>query len=504
MPTPGRQVLERLRQRLELVREEAARVRRDFDAVDRRMEECVARRGEALVELARHDLPDITHESIERSFEGIRDDLRSILARKERAQQELQGRLQRCQQAVEQLEAEVAAATEALNRLVDRRRELEADVAARLRKDPEFQRLSPLAIDAEQRLQADEQRAEEVQLEAAEKLPAYDRSALFQYLYRRGFGTPAYVHVGWRRSFDRWVARLIDYERHRRGYEFLRKTPLLVDAEVARRRADFHALMEQVEAIEDRVSDATGLTDVLRQGTEQGEARDRLIDRLTAEQSQRQQVEAELQALDQQQGRFYSEALARYAQFLARTETSLLQSRASQTPDPVDDEIVSRIAWLTSEIDRLKPEVAALGERSRAAEQRTEGLSFVVRRAEQANVDSDRCTTGDVEGIDRDLERFLAGAMNQNDLWRAIQDRLQFEATWVEATAAGAGQMLNHPASRVLLQVLVEAAASGMSSAGRVRSAERSIYRRTQAGQQRRTAIDRPSPGRGFSTRRGF
>ena len=292
---------------------------------------------------------------------------------------------------------------------------------------------------------------------------------------------------------------MIDYERHRRGYEFLRQTPVLVAEEVARRRADFHALMEQVEAIEDRISDEVGLTVVLRAGQEHGAQHDQVIARLNQEQAQAQQVEAELHSLDQQQGRFYAEALERYTRFLSDTETAVLQSRATQTADPKDDELVSRIAWLTQEIARLRPEVETLAGRQREAEQRSEGLSFVVRRAEQANLDSDRCTAEDATGIDRDLDRFQAGAMNQNDLWRTIQDRLRFEPTWVESTATNAGQMLNHPVSHVLLQALAQAASTALQQ-----SAQRSVQRRAQAGPARRIEIGRPSPSKGFTTRGGL
>jgi chromosome segregation ATPase len=481
-------------------------MRAEYDAIDRRVDEYVVRRGEAIVELARHDLPDISQASVEQTYAGIRDDLRSILARKERAQAELQGRLARCQSAIGESQQQVAAAAVVLNQLVAKRTELQQQAAERLKGDAEFQQLSQQALAAEMQLKANEERAEELQLDAAEKLPAYDRSRLFGYLYNRRFGTPEYAHRGWTRSLDRWVAKLIEFERHRVGYDFLRKTPELVKAEVDRRRVAFHAQMEQVEAIEARVSDDVGLSAVLEQGRTQGAEHDRFSARLAQEQAQAQQVESELHALNAEQGRFYVEALERYTRFLSDTETSVLQARASQTADPRDDELVSRIAWLTEEIARLRPDVQAIETRSRDAEQRSEGLSFVVRRAEQANLDSDRCTAEDLGGVERDVERFLAGAMNQNDLWRAIQDRLKFEPTWVETAATGAGQMLNHPTSHVLLQALAQAASVALQQ-----SAERSVQRRTQVNQPRRIEIGgsppritRPTPSKGFTTRGGF
>lgn len=511
MPTPGRHILAELRARLDRVRDDAARVRGDFEAVDRRMDDCVAKRGEAIVELARHDLPDISQASIERTFAEIRDDLRAILARKERAQTELQGRLERCRATVAELQQQSDALTQTLSALNTRRQELEQQAAERLRGDAEFQGLSQQAITAELQLKANEERAEELQLEAAEKLPAYDRSRLFTYLHRRRFGMPEYPCRGWTRSLDRWVARLIEYERHLRGYEFLRRTPPLVAEEVARRRGDFNALMERVEAIEDHVSDDVGLTAILREGEARAADHDRLLARLTEAQTQAQKVDSELINLDQQRSTFYAEALQRYTRFLADTETAVLQARAQQTADPVDDEIVSRVAFLTQEIERLQPEVAALAARSKGAEQRTEGLSFVVRRAEQAQLDSDRCTARDPAAIDRDVDRFIAGAMSQGDLWSAIQRELHFEPTWVETTASGAGQMLNHPASHVLLQAIAQAASAAIQQSARSgqwtprqQSAQRSVQRRAHASETRRIESGRPTPSQGFWTRGGF
>ncbi len=317
---------------------------------------------------------------------------------------------------------------------------------------------------------------------------------------------------------DRWLARLINYERNRRGYEFLRNTPSMVAAEVERRKNDFNALMERVEAIEDRVSDEVGLTEVLREGAAQGSEHDKLISKLSDEQAHAQQIEAELQGLDQQQGRFYADGLERYVRFLSETETTVLESRARQTVDPADDEIVSRIAWLTREIERLQPELSRMDNRSQEAEQKSEGLSFVVRRAEQANLDSDRCTAKDVAGIERDLDRFAAGAMNQNDLWNSIRDQLDFEPTWVESTAIGAGKALNHPVSHVLLNALAHAAVTTLSQASqsrppsypravsesRSKSAHRSVARRAPVVHARRVETSRPSPSKRFTTRGGF
>lgn len=511
MPVPGRDVLANLRRRLEEARAHTAGVRQEFEAVDRQVDEFVARRGEAIVELAKHDLPDMSQSSIERTFTEIRDELKTILGRKERAQAELNGRLERFRASIRDLQQKVSAAAAELNRLVAKRSELERTTTDRLKADAEFQQLSQQAIQAEMQLKANEERTAELQREAKEKLPAYQSSRLFQYLQQRRFGTPEYVHTGWTRSMDRWLARLIHYERHRRGYEFLMHTPALVEQEVERRRGDFNNLMERIETIEDRVSDDVGLTDILRAGEVQGAAHDKLTQQLTDEQGRAQQVEAELLALDQQQGRFYTEALERYVRFLGETETAVLEARARQTTDPVDDEIVSRITFLTNEIARMQPEMGRLERRAQDAEKISEGLSFVVRRGEQSDLDSDRCSTSDPHRIEGEIDRFMSGGMNENDLWNSIREKLHFEPTWVESTVRSAGDAMNHPVSQVLMSALAHVAVAAVSQASPSsssmsysQSVQRSVQRRAPAAQTRRVEAKRPAPGKRFTTRGGF
>jgi hypothetical protein len=484
MSTPGRRLLDSLRQHLAQVREEAAQVRGDYDALDGRVREFVSDRGQAIVELASLYLPEISQATVAGSLEGIRGELQGILERKLRAQEELRGRLARCAAVVKTSETELAALTERLNALAARRETLEQEVAKRLATDPEFQQLSRQALDAELQLDANEQRVEEVQLEASRKLPAYSGSRLFMYLYRRQYGTPEYTARGFTRRIDSWLARWIGFLPARTGYEFLKRTPELVTAEVEQRRVAFDQLMDQVEASEQQIADAAGLTPVLREGEQVGTERDRLLARLSEEREQSQRVDAELLQLDTRQGRFYQEALQRLTSFLQSTETSVLEQRARQTPEPADDQIVSRIDWLTKEIARVQPEVAELLKRSQGAEARSEGMSFVVRRAEQANIDSDRCTVKAGSDIDRDVEQFLKGGMNAQDLWRAIDSQLHFEPTWIETSAKGAGDLLQHPASQVLLQVLVQAASAAATQASRHAyggAAERSVMRRERA-----------------------
>ena len=266
----------------------------ETDRLDGQMHDLLARRGEALLELARHYLPEISRPVIESTFEGIRGDLFAILAQREARRKELQARLAEGNEEIRRRDAEIDDVTDRLNEKVVLREQLEAKVAEILKGNADFQERSRLALQAEERLHRDEKRVEDMAKEAAEKLPHYDGSRLFRYLYDRGYGTPDYHSKGLVLNLDRWVARLIDYPNARNGYEFLKKTPELVASEVSRRRDQFTELMQQVEAIEKEEADKVGLTAVLAEGDALGTERDRLVQELERLQKQAQDLQAEL------------------------------------------------------------------------------------------------------------------------------------------------------------------------------------------------------------------
>src|SRR5690606_35299204 len=139
-------------------------------------------------------------------------------------------------------------------------------------------------------------------------------------------------------------------------------------------------LMSQVEELETFAADESGLTAVMQEGTQLGQERDRLVEKVDGQKERCRQVEDELLKLQQSQGQFYEQGLARFRTFLSEAETAFLEDHARQTPEPTDDEVVGRLAWLNREIDELEPGLGDLSARYAELEQQSGGLDFVVRR----------------------------------------------------------------------------------------------------------------------------
>lgn len=513
MPIEGTEVFSTLQSRLREAGESLDRCATDASSVDAEVNELLARRGNALLDLARHFLPEFSRPAIESTFAEIRTDLLAILSRKEARHRELTGELIEAQEQARAQDAELDEVTRQLNALLTRREALEAQVADALKADPDFQQRSRLALQAEQQLHRDEQRASRIRKEATAKLPHYEKSALFRYLRDRGFATDSYKAKGLVLSLDRWVARLIGYGDASHGYAYLRKTPALVDAEVTRRRGLFSELMQQVEAGQAEVSDRVGLTAVLREGDALGTQRDALVNTRAPVVKRMQAIQEELADLDRQQDRFYKEAIGRFRDFLSDTRLALLEQRSQQTPEPEDDALVAEISEIDRRIEEMKPVLAELAGRRRAAVAARDGLERVVQRYRQAEFDSQRSYFPD--GFDilawlRDLE---TGTADAESLWSSLRRHQRFRPHWIETTASGTSDILNGPAGRILIGAVLQAASAATRD-----SAYRGVRRRAEFGfppmpsppsfpspnsSPRTQSAPRPSEG-GFTSGEGF
>lgn len=504
MVTEGATVFEALDRERSHARQEVERDRAEAAQVEAQVRELVASRGATLQALAKHYLPDLGASPIERSFEGIRAELQAIAAKKEGHRRELQERLAAARGETANEESALAERTQRLNALVARRGELESQVAAALGADPEFARLSREAAEAELMLHRNEQRVEEIRAEAAAKRPAFERSRLFRYLYERGYGTPSYQAQGTIGRLDAWVARLIDFPQARTGYEFLVRTPALVESEVARRREAFDALMGQVEALQERESESAGLTAVLREGQSLGAERDQAVAALARSRQQIAAIETELSGLDSERDVFYQEALQRLSGFLDRTEAGVIQRQAARSPEPEDDAMARQAADLGRSIAQLTDRLTDLGRRRQRSETSLASLERLTTRFRQENYDSDRSSFENLPDLAGLLAAVRRGDMTAESLWDTLGKSQRFRPLRGEPASppgqpwSGPGttagpvappDVVVSPVGRVLIGAMGQALGAAMQEA-----AWRGVQRRDEAGSPPPTWSQPPTP----------
>ncbi|MEQ8209664.1 MAG: hypothetical protein RH917_07510 [Lacipirellulaceae bacterium] len=483
------------------------RLRRQIDQhltgmkqIDDQLAELVGRRTAALADLAKHYLPDISPETVLGTFEGFRSELLEILERKQNRERELSQQITAQEQSIESNEQSLEQVTEALNEKVAERERLEELLAERLHASDEFRELSKRALEAEIELERNEARVAEAKQEANEKLPAYETSRLFKYLNERGYGTAEYEKEGLTHVLDKWVAKMIDFRRARRSYNFLRVTPELMAKEVERRREQFNVLMEQVEAIEDRNSDEIGLTAVMREGQELGSERDALTDKIAKEQDELIRLEEELLQLRQPQNQYHEQALAKMKFFLSKMDPTRLERRSRMTPEPEDDTIVAEVLWLNERLNETERQGDVESRKREHWDEKLSGLQRVQQRFREEEFDSRRSLFDPRFDVEDHVGRYLDGQIGLEGLWSAIRKSQEFAPAWHEQRGGGFDDFINSEMSHVLFRVLTEVAGQALRHA-----AQRGMQRRGSIRNKQRRKSGRPKlPRRGFTKGRGF
>ncbi|QDU56255.1 coiled-coil domain-containing protein [Aeoliella mucimassa] len=500
----GRDILRELERAVQDARHRAEGVRADLDKLDKFMQDVIERRGESLVELAQHYLPDMSSETIAKQFREVRGHLQQLLHTKQQREKDLQTAWDDNLDRRGKLETEIDQLTHRLDELATKRDELEKVLAERLRTHSEFQTLSQQALAAETELKRNELRVAEMRDEVAAKLPAYRKSRMFQYLHRRGFGTADYRGRGLTRQLDRWVAKLVHYNKNRQGYEFLQKTPELMAAEVERRRGEFTSLMEQIEAIEDRLSDEIGLTNVLQQGTEQGKQREQCLVELRQLEDARTQIEHEIASLEQRENEYYEAGVNRLKEFLGSMEETALAIRTRATPQTTDDNIFSEIQHCNQQLRDARQQSHEDRGKLEVWHEKISGLDQVMRKFRASEFDSRRSFFSRQLDVSREVDRYLQGNNTSEGLWSTVRRYQQFVRPRYDDSSDqwnDLGGLFDSDVSHVLGNVLIEVAGEAMRQA-----ANRSMHRRGPARQQQRRSSHRPPHrrGGGFTTGRGF
>ncbi len=499
--TAGRDVFRSLECAIRDARHRAEAVRANLDKLDQFIDAMIANRGHSLVELAEHYFPEMSAGTVSRQFVEVRSHLQRLLRKKQEHEETLQRSWDENLDRRSQLEADVDELTGRLDELVRERDALQGVLAGRLKEHDDFQQLSRQVLAAENELKRNEVRVAEMRVEVAAKLPKYEDSRMFQYLFRRGFGTPEYRARGIIRRLDRWVARLVNFNKNRQSYNFLRATPELMSAEVERRRERFNTLMRAIEAIEDAIADEVGLTAILRQGNEVGDRRGATLKTISEVESDRTRIENELSSLEEQENEYYVAGVNRLTEFLGSMEESALAVRTRATPQQKDDAIFREIQSCNQQLRDARQQSREDRETLDLWHEKISGLDDVARQFRSAEFDSRRSFFSRRLNVEEEIDRYLQGQNSVQGLWLALRQAQRFIQPQFDDSWDDLGGVFNSDVSQVLGKVLIEVAGEAMRHAAR-----RGVHRRGPARQTSRRAAGRPPFRRrgGFTSGKGF
>ncbi len=469
----GPELIKRLQDELQAIRHAASNAEAKRTEYDANIYDLVKKRGVALLALAKHYLPELSQESIRDTFANIQTELTALLERQQRAIDTIGEREERLNRQYQEALDKQKSAQTVFDKITADLAELEQKVADFLKHDFDFQTITNTTLQAEQRLTQNELRLKEIKEDATSKLPAYQQSSLFQYLLKQKFGTPDYDHRGLIRTLDRWLARKINFATLEQSYNFLTHTPKLMQTEFESRQKEFTHLMQQVEEAEQQAEKTLGLTELQAHHETEAAKLTQLSSATEAVYKILSEVQIELEELKSSQGDFYQSALDRFRTFLEQTETSVLTERAEKTIEKVDDDLVSEIDWINGEIDSLERDHTKVNESKTVLQSQIKDMEFVIRRCEQTEVSTERCTFSQAFNWDRSLEQFKKNAINGQGLWDLIKKEQIVAPRWSEQTQEMVTAAMKSPQSRILFQAMTHVAVIALRSA-----VERGLSRR--------------------------
>lgn len=351
---------------------------------------------------------------------------RALLDRRDAEAVRLQERLTQAGTRATELGAERARAQDALEAAADALDAAEAATQARLAADPAFQAAGDRAREAERTAVHADAKATASEAERDEKGRAYRADPLFDYLWRRGFGTPAYRASPLVRTLDRWVARLVRYDDARPNYARLLELPERLRAHATAVGADADAALAALRRLEEeaRLADGLPALDDARRAAEQRLAE---VDaRIEAHAGERRAALQAYEALVAGEDPHTREAVAFLTSEFGREDLQTLRRAALATPMPEDDAIVARLLDLERAREAAATAARELKEVATRDRTRASDLEELRRRFTGQGFDRPGTTFADATLIGTLLVQLLQGAVTRDALWRVLEQQRRY------------------------------------------------------------------------------
>lgn len=491
MPISGPVVHKQLLQAYQEAQHELETARGEIAAAGAELGELTEGRGDTLLDLARHYLPELTPAAVEKTWTDARHWIHEILLRKQSHVAKLDGELATIAARRGDAERELAAITARLDEATIAQQSLAQAVSDALAADADFSNLSNRAAQAEASLQRAEANLQEIEQDSLKKLPGYENSALFMYLKKRNFATAEYKHRGIARSVDQWLSRYIGYREARQGYDFLKSTPQHMREVIASDRQSLDIVLDELEKRRDTVAQRMGLTDAIETVQSLTAQRSTWLQTLDQIQLDTQTLQSDRSRTDDSRGPYYQEAIEKFRQTLDKIDSRTLADRAKKTAEIEDDLIVARLQGLQIEMQQVNDQVSQRQQKVAALTNHLQSIGTLINRYRAAGFDTGRATFNSSLDVMSELRMAGDGGGSFEAVWQKIRGAHRWGATTMDQVT----QVATHPMTQVLINAMAHAAAGAMQSQAR------DAGRRRASGQsrtsQRTSAAPPPSLGGG-------
>jgi len=460
MPIPGQEILRRIS---EFAASESAveqRARQSAQDMSAEIDRIVTTQSEAFRELAQLYLPRLEDDVVRDGWSEIQSTVNSIILRKEDARRQLTARAQQTAELRTSTETRWKQACDRVNELTAKCDTLARQLSESLASDSDFQSLAKSAAEGQARLEKAQANLTDVESEAKRKLPAYEQSSLFRYLRDCEFGSETYARRGLTRRLDRWVSRLINYPEASIGYKFLSSAPRQMRSLIVEQQAIVKMAMDEVERRQTEASEKLGLPQVQLEGSQ---ARGEQESAALAAESARKAEELarhQLAELDSPDCQYYRDALTAFQNLIQRTERSLVDARAAQTPELTDDQVVARVKYLDEQVMEKKRQLDQFHQAAEMAAQRTSRINELASKCRRAQFDHPRRIFEDGFDLESHVKSLVAGTVDADQVYQEMYRRQRLDSPVADQAAAA----LQGPMAQILLQTMANAAGAALGT----------------------------------------
>lgn len=467
MPIPGPVASQQIQNAYRQAQQALADARAQASATGQSIQALAADRDHTLEDLAEYYLPELSRESLMQVWGEAKRGIEHILLRQEEHVARVENQLETQDRERESKSTKLAESNERLDALLQQQQTLSEQLAKLLAGDAQFKALSDRAAEAEAALERAEASLAEIEHDATQKLPAYEKSKLFMYLWKRGLATPRYTARGFTRRMDRWVGGLIDYPKAKAGYEYLKNTPQLVRNLVSKDRESLNVVMSELERQRDTQAEKIGLTQVVEQVNDADRLHHEILSALEALQQLLDATRKQLSEIENPRGIYYQEAINYFKSLLQKTEQEKLRDRAEQTPDPRDDQIVARLQHLEGQFRTVNTEAAARQQRIDWLDRHLSELGNFHQRFRAAGYDSSRSMFDDSLNLTHELTAAMDGNDSIDSVWQRMRGRQRFGPSAIDSAGSALSRAASHPLTQVLVYAMANAASEALSDHAR-------------------------------------
>lgn len=437
MPTsekyvPIQQLLDRMDDEYASAVESVVKSQRERADGPSRLQSLADERTAAFVELSEHYLPDLDHRTLMSAWREVRGQIREVFLLKDDRCRKLRSLLMKIESKRANLESQQYGLREQFEKARRDHCSKQGNVHKVLREDSAVASCLAEINRVDVQIELALNQLDTAKSEANKKLPSYEASTLFQYLQDRHYGTPQYRETGLERRWDRWLAKLVDYRKSKKSYDFLCDTPEQLKDLIDQKRERYKLLLKKMEKARSFALQKFGLTKQKNLRNKLGIQLRQTDQQITALLQEEASIGSELCEIESIQGEYYSEAIAIYRKFLTTLDPEILRVYAECTESPIDDQICARLRKIHLDIEAESNRSSARGTDLEHLKKYRATLWELCQRLRlhmQASSIADEFIEAVL--IDRYLAQLRKQTLTMNEAWQAIHTSLIYRAELV-------------------------------------------------------------------------